>query len=216
MPLIGPLLELFPATAPVAEAVDTALAVPKAPGLGPDPSGSGFGAIRLDTGDIRGHGDYLDPGTVALAQIAAVAAGRADELRDVTADGPMESFREQLRDTVDGGQALERLHHDLEDRVLDVAQTALPDVVDPLIDTYQSLNDAWFEFRHERIDDAQAALDAGLELVGDVGNGVARATDAALDGAVGLGKGVYDTGADLVDEAGDVLDPRHWHVPRLG
>lgn len=46
-------------------------------GHGTNPTRAGYGALRLDVHDARGHDGYFVPGTTALASIAAVANGSA-------------------------------------------------------------------------------------------------------------------------------------------
>ena len=50
-----------------------------APVHGEDPSAKGFGARRFPVGDISGHGEYFDPGTVSVRNIARIAISRRPE-----------------------------------------------------------------------------------------------------------------------------------------
>jgi hypothetical protein len=56
--------------------------------FGPDPADPRFGAVRLATGDAVGHAAYFDPGTIALANVAAVVTQRDDLLVPVRATTP--------------------------------------------------------------------------------------------------------------------------------
>lgn len=47
-----------------------------APVHGEDPSAKGFGARRFPVGDIGGHGEYFDPGTVSVRSIARIAVAQ--------------------------------------------------------------------------------------------------------------------------------------------
>lgn len=75
-----------------AELGDTPVYALRAPGdyvawsehFGPDPAGPDFGATRLSTGGVAGHGGYFDDGTAALRNLALVAVGRAGEASVVT------------------------------------------------------------------------------------------------------------------------------------
>lgn len=53
---------------------------------GRDPADPRFGAVRLATGGAVGHRAYFDPGTVALANIAAVVTQRDDLIVPAPAD----------------------------------------------------------------------------------------------------------------------------------
>jgi hypothetical protein len=47
-----------------------------------DPTDASFGAHRLPTGGARGHNGYFTPGTTSLLNVARIALGRVDEVRD--------------------------------------------------------------------------------------------------------------------------------------
>lgn len=49
-------------------------------GHGSDPSKAEFGATVFETGEIRGHDSYYDPGSESLANIARIVLGRDNEV----------------------------------------------------------------------------------------------------------------------------------------
>jgi hypothetical protein len=216
VPLVGPVLA---AIAPGAGSsfTDLVLNAPKAPGLGRDPSEPAFGATRLDTGDIRGHGDYFDVGTVALAQVAAVAAGRDDELRDVTVDSELESFRSDLVDTVDAVQAGAGVAWVAANLLVEASQSMLPGFTAPTIDAVQRAGAHIQELEHELVDRAQEDVDALLELTGDVSNaatdGIGWTADTVADGVVDAGSAAVDTAGELAESARAAINPRRWRTP---
>jgi hypothetical protein len=215
-PLLGPVAAALAPPA-FADTVDMVLHVEKAPGLGEDPSEPEFGATRLDTGDIRGHGDYFDVGTVALAQVAAVAAGRDDRLRDVTADSELEQFRADLIDSVDTIQALGALPHDSVDRVVDAVQTVLPGFTALPIDTAQWIFGIPHAAEHEMIDLAQEGADELLARSGDgadlAADGIVWTAGTVADRFADVGAAGLDAGGDLAESAGAAFHPRRWNTP---
>lgn len=50
-----------------------------APVHGEDPAAKGFGSRRFPVGDISGHGEYFDPGSVSVRNIARIAISRRPE-----------------------------------------------------------------------------------------------------------------------------------------
>ncbi|MGQ0616287.1 MAG: alpha/beta hydrolase [Acidimicrobiia bacterium] len=106
LPLHG--AELYAARAPLD-------AVALSETFGRDPTDPRFGATRLSTGDAGdavGHGSYLDAGSVALANVAAVVVGQDNRLQtrvpsaaERAAGAVDDLWRRSVGSAVDGRQA---------------------------------------------------------------------------------------------------------------
>jgi hypothetical protein len=142
---------------------------------GTDPADPGFGATVLATG-VAGHRSYFEPGTVALANLALVATGRADEAAqggpspfDTAVDTIEEVHRAVVEARVDAVQRGVLAAAGRVSSVVDAAETRLPAPMARVVDDAQDVAGAGLELAGATVDLVQRVTspDVVLSLGGD-------------------------------------------------